>query len=170
LKEDLLKLEVKKKTVKEWKEGSSEGDVRFGKIGFDITFDNRNSTSVGPMTLEYKIFTRPAGRSKDWDAIRLYMLEAINFSKTIKPVLYKKEEISALAPRSKKVFQLGPAPEMEEQMNSNYVDATTRACLGVQKFEVEGIWIRLTMQKDGKTEIREILKPESLKAKYSWDD
>jgi hypothetical protein len=40
----------------------------------------------------------------------------------------------------------------------------------VQKFEVEGIWIRLTMQKDGKTEIREILKPESLKAKYSWDD
>lgn len=121
---------------------------------YEITLDNRSTTLLKNLTLEYCIYYEQD--------------EVVRHQQTTSEgVLCGSLEVAQMGSKSKQVLHTDSVVLYKKTLDADWV--YTSDIKNVQKGEVDGIWIRMTMTTDsGKTFTRDYCLPDSLDNKRVW--
>lgn len=155
--ESVLRVECSDKKIEQWKEDESAFQRKFEKMVYEVQFNNRADTSVGPLNVEYKIF---------------YEQEE-NDSATKKVVTHQKEKKGKFDPvtlqskgKQTLVTDNVVLENFEFNMSDYYVPGGDPESTSG---EIKGIWVRLRVKmKSGEDVVRDVYAPESIRGKYTW--
>jgi len=169
---------LKKKIAKKWKKqivvpvhyGSEVreeniGELKFKSIVYEIVLDNRNDVPFENLKVEYRIFSEYKGPGTDMHSAGWRM----NVSgQGVKESVGGGETVT-LSDKSKKTVTTSPMTEVSQEISGDIVSSSSGSHYEREKTCVEGIWVRVTLEKDGQTVVRETFSPDTLKGKHIWE-
>ena len=136
---------------------SSGGSIQATEVedhAYEITMENRSQIAIKGLKLEYCIFYEQD--------------EVINHKQaTEEGVKCGTLDIADMQPKSEQVLTTDAVKLYKRTLDADWI--YTSDIKNVQKGEVDGVWIRMTMVTDtGKTFMRDYCLPDSLNSSHAW--
>ena len=161
-----LRMEINKKAGDFRRLEGRRGSVaKTRKTRYDIVVENLNSYPMEKISVEYKIFLKPQGDGQ-WHSELVGLLGSRDELQNPSPVSGARwcEKIPA---GGKILFETKFARSVKAKPTSR--PDSSGNVLKNQAIVLEGIWVRLVMELDGKKIARDVFAPDTLEGKHEWE-